>query len=111
MKAKEKGFAPPDPTKILVGNVKRGFNAWKVMEEEAARKGKGKAVAAYGEAEEDGPKVTVDVEGYTFTVQDDGTVDPEEMKYPKGRVLKYEGGGEKVDFKGIKVTFNLNINR
>lgn len=110
MKAKEKGFDVPDKSQILVGNIRRGFNAFKLMDEEA-KKGKTN-IKSTEKAEEDGDDdeeekpegITIDMDGRTYAVKDDGTIDESELEYTKGKVLKFTGGGEgEVDFKTIKV--------
>lgn len=102
MKSKEKGFEVPDKTKILPGNVpSRTFNAFKLMEQEASGSVKVKVDA---EMEEKDKKVTVAMEGKTYDVQEDGTVDAAELDYPKNRVLMFTGAGEAaMDIRAMKV--------
>lgn len=118
MKAKEKGFDVPDKSQILVGNIRRGFNAFKLMAEEA-KGGKTNIKStekvdedADGEDEEKPEGITIDMDGRTYAVRDDGTVDESELDYTKGKVLKYTGAGEgEVDFKTIKETLQPTLGK
>lgn len=117
-KSAEKGFPKPNPMRVLAGNMRKGFNAFTLMEEEAkkaATKGKGKSTSKAGAAadedvEEDeemgaADEVTVVMDGKTYKVREDGTVDESEVTYQKGRVMKYVGGpkDENLNFKSLKV--------
>lgn len=85
------------------------------MDEEAkkaASKGKGKSAntAAAAEDEEAGDDgVTVQMEGKTYKVKEDGTVEESEIEYPKGKVMRYVGTtkDDRVQFRDIKVSHLL----
>ncbi|KAG8944465.1 hypothetical protein FRC04_001777 [Tulasnella sp. 424] len=118
MKAKEKGFDVPDKSQILVGNIRRGFNAFKLMAEEA--KGGKTNIKSTGKVEEDDDdeeaeksgEITIDMDGRTYAVREDGTIDESELDYTKGKVLKFTGCGEgDVDFKAIKETLQPTLGK
>lgn len=106
-KSAEKGFPKPNPMRVLAGNMRKGFNAFTLMEEEAkkvASKGKGKTAATGADGDQDEDPVMVTMEGHTYKVRPDGTVDAEQIEYPKGRVIRYVGGPTgNLNFKAIKV--------
>ncbi|KAG8896138.1 hypothetical protein FRC00_006408 [Tulasnella sp. 408] len=88
MKAKEKGFDVPDKSQILVGNIRRGFNAFKLMDEEA-KKGKTniesteKAEEDADDEEEDKPEgITIDMDGRTYAVLSSEEVETVKEKVP-----------------------------
>ncbi|KAG8871596.1 hypothetical protein FRB97_008488 [Tulasnella sp. 331] len=111
-KSAEKGFPKPNPMRVLAGNMRKGFNAFTLMEEEAKRaasKGKGKTTGGAKSGEDDeedagDDDVTVSMEGKTYKVREDGTVDEKEVEYPKARVMVYAGASSEgnVNFKDIK---------
>ena len=119
MKAKEKGFAVPNPSTILVGNKSRSFNAFKLMAEEKKGKGKSKATGkdkdkedAEGSDEEDAEEAPeakhIFMDGKKYKIGSEGTVNPDDLTVPKGKVLKWSGAGEGVEpYNAIKVSSTL----
>ncbi|KAG8909038.1 hypothetical protein FRB99_000141 [Tulasnella sp. 403] len=111
MKAKEKGFKVNDKFKILTGNIKRGFNAFKLMaEEEAAKKGVKVKVAGDESCskttEKEEPKMpSVFWGAKEYVINADGTINESELEFEPGKVLRYTGAGDgELDHRSIRAS-------